>query len=152
GRVAKVEIFVDSETSAAATGLVEPFQFAIQTASLIAGRHSLRIVATDGAGNAAETAHPFDVTGDTTAPAITLVSPQTFSFRTGAPIAFGATATDTGGAVASIAYRLDAEPAPRAIGGSGFVLDTTGLAAGAHVMTITATDTSGNIATLPVPF
>ena len=108
GRVAKVEIFVDTNPAAAATGLVEPFQFAIQTIGLSAGQHTLRIVGTDGAGNLSEVAHPFEVTSDTTAPAITLVSPGTFTFAPGALIPFVANATDAGG-VATIAYRLDVE-------------------------------------------
>jgi hypothetical protein len=151
GRVAKVEIFVDTNLDAAATGLVDPFQFAIQTIGLSAGQHTLRIVGTDGAGNRSEVAHPFEVTSDTTTPVITLVSPGTFTFAPGALIPFVANATDAGG-VATIAYRLDVELSPRATGPGGLILDTTGLTPGAHVVTIVATDTSGNVATLPVSF
>lgn len=151
GRVARVEVFVDASTTAAATGLVEPFQFAIHTTGLSVGPHALRVVATDGAGNRAEVAHAFEVTGDTTPPVITLISPQSSTFRPGVPIPFVASAADAGG-VASISYRLDTELSPRATGASGFVLDTTGLATGAHLVTVIAVDTSGNVASLPVPF
>lgn len=151
GRVAKVEVFVDTNPVAAATGLVDPFQFAIATLGLSAGQHTLRIVGTDGAGNVSEVAYPFEVTSDTTAPVITLVSPGTFTFAPGALIPFVANATDAGG-VATIAYRLDVELSPRATGPGGLILDTAGLAPGAHVVTVVATDTSGNAATLPVAF
>jgi hypothetical protein len=151
GRVAKAEVFVDGAAVPAATGLVEPFQFSLPTTALGIGAHALRALVTDGAGNTAEAFATFEVTNDATAPQIVLLSPQGSQFTAGRPVAFAVTATDDNG-VETIAFRLDAEVAPRATGNGGFTLDTTGLAPGPHVMTVSATDTSGNGATLPIPF
>jgi hypothetical protein len=151
GRVEKVELFLDGRTTPVGTGMVPPFQFAVPTAGLSAGPHQLRAVVTDGAGNVTEATASFDIVVDTTAPQLTLVSPQGAHFRTGSPIAFVASAADNAG-VAAIEYRLDQELSPRATGASGFTLDTRTLAIGPHLMTVVAIDTSGNVATLPVAF
>ena len=151
GRVAHVNLFIDSATDPAATGMVEPFQFSVQTTSLPPGIHSLRAVVADGAGNTVEASSSFQVTSDATPPHITLVSPQGTRFRIGQPIAFVATATDDV-AVESIAYRLDAEGMPRTTGVGGFTLDSTAAGLGQHTVTVVATDSSGNAATLAVPF
>lgn len=151
GRVAHVNLFVDNAAEPVATDMVEPFQFSVQTTNLAPGIHSLRAVVADGAGNAIETTGSFQVTTDTTAPTIVLVSPQGTRFRIGQPIAFVATATDDV-AVESIAYRLDAEGMPRTTGLGGFTLETTAAGLGQHTVTVIATDSSGNAATLAVPF
>ena len=151
GRVAHVNLFVDSGTEPVATGMVEPFKFSVPTTTLAPGIHSLRAAVVDGAGNEIQATGTFQVTTDNTPPQITLVSPQGTRFRIGQPIAFVATAIDDV-AVESIAYRLDAEGMPRSIGVGGFTLDSTAAGLGPHTMTVVATDSSGNASTLPVPF
>ena len=79
------------------------------------------------------------------APLITIVSPLTTRVRRGTPLAVLASAMDDIG-LGSIAYLLDSNPVPVAIGGGGFNLDTSVLTAGAHLITVVATDTSGNTA------
>lgn len=150
GRVARVEVFIDSATTPFATGLVEPFQFSLDTTGLAGGAHLLRAVVEDGAGNQSQATASFSVTADATPPVLALLSPQGSSFRGGAPVPFAAQASDDT-AVASISYTLDAEAAPRGVGDS-FTLDTTGLALGAHLMTIVAADASNNRTTIPYAF
>lgn len=151
GRVDRVELFLAGSPQPVGVGLVEPYRFVVSTTALAAGSYQLRAVATDGAGNVGESTTSFEVTADVTPPQIALVAPAGNRFRHGALIAFATEATDNIG-VGSIEYRLDVETAPRGLGSGGFTLDTAGLAPGLHVVTITATDTSGNVATLAVPF
>lgn len=150
-RVARVELFVDSSSDPIGTSLVEPYRFSLPAGQLGAGSHSLRAIATDGAGNSRETTAAFTIAADTTPPVVTVVSPQGTRFRAGLPIAVAATISDNVG-VSSVEYRLDAEVAPRATGNNGFTLDTRSLALGLHLLTITASDASGNTVTVPVPF
>lgn len=150
GRVARVEVFLDSATTPFATGLVEPFQFSLDTTGVSGGAHVLRAVVEDGAGNTSQATANFTITADNTPPVVALLSPQGTAFRAGSPVPFAAQASDDT-AVASITYTLDAETSPRGVGDS-FTLDTAGLALGPHVMTVVATDASNNQATLSYPF
>ncbi len=150
GRVARVELFLDGGITPIGTRLVEPFQFDVRTTGLSAGAHQLRAVVEDGAANVTQSTATFQVTTDGVPPQLGLVIPQGTRFRGGAPIAFAVQAVDDV-AVASISYRLDGELLPRGSGDS-FMLSTTDLALGPHVMAVVALDTSGNSAALSVPF
>lgn len=149
-RVARVDLFLDGAITPLASQQVEPFSFDVDTTSLSSGSHQLVAVATDGAGNQAQTTATFSITADTQAPQLALVSPQATRFRAGAPVAFAAQAVDDT-AVATITYTLDAEATPRGTGDS-FSLATTGLALGTHLMTIVAADTSNNRTTITFSF
>lgn len=59
--VAKVELFVDG--TKVGEDLLAPFEFDVDTSKLAAGTHTLRAVATDTAGNAAEDEATLDVAG-----------------------------------------------------------------------------------------
>ncbi len=150
GRVARVDLFLDGAIAPVGTGLVEPYQFDVATAALSSGSHQLVAIVEDGAGNQTQATAAFQVTTDVTPPQLALVSPQGTRFRAGTPVPFAAQAVDNT-AVASIAYTLDAETAPRGTGDS-FTLDTTGLAIGPHVMAIVAADTSNNRTTVTLAF
>ncbi len=150
GRIARVDIFVDASPAAAATRLVAPFQFAIDTAALAPGAHVVRAVVVDGAGNSTEAQHSFDVLSDTTPPIITVLSPLTPRVRQGAPVAVLASAIDDTG-VGSVSYRLNGSLTPIASGTNGFTLDTSPLAPGAHVITVLATDLAGNTTSGLIP-
>lgn len=150
GRVATVALFLDDSPAPFDSRQVAPFVFAVPTPTLAPGTHRLRAHVVDGAGNEASAEHNFSVTTDTVPPVITILSPLTTRVRRGNPLAVLASAIDDNG-LGSIAYLLDSNPVPVAVGGAGFNLDTSVLAAGAHVITVVATDTSGNAASALVP-
>ncbi|MGQ0735910.1 MAG: Ig-like domain-containing protein [Acidobacteriota bacterium] len=152
GRVDKVQLFIDGASQAALSAMVRPFLFSVPTAGLSSGPHSLRIVATDGAGNTADAIHPFDVLDDATPPTVVIVNPFSgANVRVGSLLPVLVTAVDNIG-ISSVETFLDNEVVPRATGTSGFNLPTTGLALGDHFIRATARDLAGNAAMVEARF
>jgi hypothetical protein len=58
-RVARVDLFVDGGAAPVYTGFVPPYQTSLDTTFFSSGQHQLRAVATDGAGNIAQTTASF---------------------------------------------------------------------------------------------
>lgn len=152
GRVARVALHLDGASTPFWTGLVAPFKTLLDTASLVVGPHTLRAVATDGAGNDAAAEFVFQVTADNLPPVVTIAAPLAgVDVRVGTRLQVLATASDDRG-VASLAIFLDDEIAPRHVGMNGAVIDTTGLPLGAHRVRARALDLSGNAAEAETPF
>ncbi|RMF88765.1 MAG: hypothetical protein D6736_09585, partial [Nitrospinota bacterium] len=151
GKVEQVDLFLD-EDELVFSGKLAPFVAMLATATLDPGEHSLRAVATDAAGNSAETTKTFTVIGDTTPPTVVISSPADGSqFLEGILVPVLVTATDNIG-VASVEIFLDDEPTPRATDTSGFQLSTAELELGVHTIRAVAQDLSGNETTTQASF
>jgi len=141
GAVARVEFRVDGNL--VSTDTASPFAFS--AAGLAAGSHTVTATAFDNgtpALSAATSAVAFTVggAGGNTAPTVSLTSPTASqAFAAGATVALGATASDPGGAVARVEFRVDGTlvstdtTAP-------YSFNATGLTAGNHTVTATAVD------------
>ena len=114
-----------------------------------AGTYYYRVRAVDKAGNAgpASTQVQNVVTGDTTAPVVTLSAPPSGASLTGS-VAVTATATDAIG-VAGVQFKLDGQNLGAADTSAPYSVTWDTLAApdGAHALTAVASDASGNAAT-----
>ncbi|MEH2058174.1 MAG: putative Ig domain-containing protein [Nostoc sp.] len=123
----------------------------IVTSNLTDGTYNLTATATDIAGNVSNVSAPIAIAIDSTLPLLTLNTPVDT-----APLTPGARLTGrvdgTGSAVTALSYHFDnlasvTVPFNNATGAFDQSLNLTGLANGAHTLTITATDTAGNIKT-----
>jgi RHS repeat-associated protein len=128
--------------------------------TLTDGMHTLHLIATasqsggedddraEGGGSKTTTVD-FTFTLDTLAPQLTVTTPlATGVLKNNAKLT--GTTSGTGSNLASLNYRWDNSTtpitiAPNATGGFDQVLDFTGIANGAHKLTITATDLAGNV-------
>lgn len=150
GHVAKVEVFLDGGATPVYRGLTPPYQFAIPTASL-PGSHTLRAIATDGAGLTALVDKTFEVTEDTTPPVITVLSPSIGQVvQKGNFLPLLATATDETG-VKEIRVFVDGEGSPRGVN-RGVNVDTASLDEGGHTARFEADDNAGHTAQVQVAF
>jgi Bacterial Ig domain len=115
-----------------------------QFTALAAGPHTLRVRATDLAGNvAAPVAHPFTVSiPDRTPPTVTISSPGNGQ-ETPGNLWVEFSATDPSFPV-SVTCRIDGVPIP----GCSSPQLLTGLADGQHAFSVTATDADGNVRTV----
>ena len=100
------------------------------------GSHKLYLKAVDAAGNVTATPYVFNLTVDTSPPAITL-SNTPASFSNATSVGIGVSATDT--TAVTYVYKLDNNPVASP--------SLTGLANGAHTFSVTATDVAGNSST-----
>jgi hypothetical protein len=146
GRVARVDLYLDSSAEPLWTGLVEPFRTTLDTATFAPGARRLRAVVVDGAGNQTSAEAMVNVTADLTPPIVAFVRPLGgVEVRRGALLQAIVSAADDHG-VASIAIYLDGELTPRSTGASGLAIDTATLALGPHQLRARAVDTAGNAA------
>jgi RHS repeat-associated protein len=124
----------------------------ISTDNLADAVYNLSAIAIDIAGNVSEISSPFSVTVDSTAPTFTLNSPiNTAPLEPGARIA--GTVNGTGSAITALSYRFN-NFAEKTLsfnpdGTFNQQLDLAGLGNGTYTLTVTATDTAGNITTIP---
>ncbi len=122
----------------------------LTTPQLADGVHSLGAIATDIAGNTRTNATELQVTVDSTAPQLNLTNPvERASLRPGDKLS--GSVNGTGSPVTSLSYRFDnKQPVVVSFSSTGTfdqTLDVTGLGNGEHILTITTTDTAGNVTT-----
>jgi hypothetical protein len=109
-------------------------------ANLVDGSHTLKITATDKAGNASSIMNTFTV--DATAPVVTYTTkPDPNVYLTSRQFSFAYTTSDAGTGIASVTCKLDNGTAA-ACNASGTAL--SGLTDGPHTFTVTATDNATN--------
>ncbi|WP_017719654.1 Ig-like domain-containing protein [Kamptonema formosum] len=120
----------------------------INGAALADGEHTLKLVATDAAGNESSLLE-VSLTLDTTQPALEIAAPAD-----NAQLAPGAQLTGTvGEALASLSYRFEGgTQVPVTLEGGAFevALDVSTLAGGEQTLTVTATDIAGNVTSTAV--
>ncbi|MEC4811705.1 MAG: Ig-like domain-containing protein [Scytonema sp. PMC 1069.18] len=147
--LATVKLFGDGQfigqTVAASDGTWQ-----LTTPQLADGVHSLGAIATDIAGNTSTNATELQVTVDSTAPQLNLTNPvERASLRPGDKLS--GSVNGTGSPVTSLSYRFDnQQPVAVSFSSTGTfdqILDVTGLGNGEHTLTITTTDTAGNVTT-----
>jgi outer membrane protein assembly factor BamB len=102
------------------------------------GPHTVTVTAADSVGDTATKQVSFTV--DTTPPAVSISQPASGAY-TGTSVTASFTATDSGSGIASVTCQLDGGAVSACHSGQTF----SGLAAGAHTITVTATDAAGNV-------
>ncbi len=144
--VASVEVRVDSAAWTAAVGTTH-WTWALNTAALSSGAHTLEARATDTSGNATAQAVNVTVTNaDTVAPQVTISSPAAGSTLTGTAAMTGTASDDV--AVALVEWRVDSSPWTTASGTTNWSasISTTAYANGPHTLSVRAKDAAGNSA------
>jgi hypothetical protein len=154
--VAAVALSVDGAAYSSVSGIAA-WSFALDTTQYEDGGHTLRVRATDAAGNEASTStavtflnatpEPPPPPPDLTPPLLAVTAPAQGATVTGAVTVVG-TAEDAGG-VASVDVRVDDRAFEPASGTStwSYALETSALSDGSHELTVRAIDTAGNAAT-----
>ncbi|HEY6927401.1 MAG TPA: cellulase family glycosylhydrolase [Steroidobacteraceae bacterium] len=142
GAVVRVEFRVDGTLVSTAT--TAPFTFS--ATGLAAGNHTVTATAFDNGTPALSTATSavaFTVGGggnQNTPPSVSLTSPTASqAFAAGATVPLSATASDPGGAVARVEFRVDGTLVNTATT-PPYTFNATGLTAGNHTVTATAVD------------
>ena len=139
GAVARVEFRVDG--TLVATDTTSPYS--ANVSGLANGSHSVTATAVDNGSPALSTTTPavtFTVGGGNTAPTVSLTSPTTNqSFTAGAAVPMAATASDPGGSVVRVEFRIDGTLVGTDTS-SPYTFSATGVAAGSHSATATAFD------------
>lgn len=118
----------------------------VELADLSLGEHILAVTAEDTAGNVAESSVTFTVV-DTIAPEVTISSPEATTYGHHEIVPVDLTVTDAKSGIDTIEVWLDGaaiEPDAE--------LDLLDLALGDHVLSVRATDLSGNVAEAEVTF
>jgi hypothetical protein len=159
GAVVRVDFRLDGSSTVVGSDTSAPYTFS--ATGLANGTHSVTATAVDN-GNPALSTTSASVTftvgaGGNTAPQVALTSPtanQNFAAGTAVPLA--ATASDPGGAVVRVDFRLDGSST--VVGSdttSPYTFSATGLANGTHTVTATAVDNGSpalSTTTAPVTF
>ncbi|MEH1899398.1 MAG: putative Ig domain-containing protein [Nostoc sp.] len=145
---ARVQLFNNGQLKGQTTATLNG-TWQITTSELTDGVYGLNAIATDIAGNT-KTSAAIDVTVDSALPQVNLSTPVNQSDLYLGDKLTG-TVDGTGSAVTALSYRFDnlqnVSLNFNANGRFDQVLDFTGLNNGEHTLTITATDTAGNIKT-----
>ena len=109
GAVARVEFRVDG--TLLATDTTAPYGFTLNPSTLTAGSHTLQATAVDNGTPALTAVHSVNFTiggGGNVAPQVSLTSPTANqNFASGAAVPLAATASDPGGAVVRVEFRVD---------------------------------------------
>ena len=141
GSVTQVAFYVDGGIATTSSGPT----YTANLSGLTAGTHSLTAVATDNAGAITTSAAvSITVTSATnTPPTVSLTSPAAgASFTAGSAVTVTATAADTDGSVAQVAFYVDGSLAATSTA-APYSASLTGLTAGTHSLTAVATDNAG---------
>ncbi len=124
-------------------------QWSITTNALANGAYNLTAIATDVAGNISPLSATFAVTIDAVIPGLSLTTNPATPIRNNTRLT--GTIDGTGSAITAISYRwntgAEIQLSPNATGLFDQAFDFTGIANGAQKLTITATDTAGNVLT-----
>src|SRR5688572_29543433 len=145
GAVVRVDFRLDGSTTVVGSDTTSPYTFSVP-AGLATGSHTVTATAVDNGSPALSTtsaAVTFTVGGGgNTPPTASVTSPTANqSFAAGAAIPLAATATDPGGAVVRVDFRLDGSTT--VVGSdttSPYTFAANGVAAGSHTVTATAVD------------
>ena len=139
GAVVRVEFRVDGNLVNSNTS--SPYSFS--AAGLANGSHTVTATAVDNGSPALSTAtaaRTFTIGSGNTAPAVTLTSPTANqAFAAGAAVPLAATASDSGGSVVRVEFRVDGTLV-NSDTSSPYSFSATGLANGSHTVTATAVD------------
>ena len=148
--VAGVQFQLDGANLGSAKA-ASPYAFSWDSTKSSNGSHTLRAIATDGAGNsttsASVTVTVNNTTKDTTPPTVTLTAPANGA-KVAGTVSVSANASDNV-SVASVQFQLDGANVGAAEIASPFTYawDTTKATNGTHVLTAIAKDGAGNSAT-----
>jgi hypothetical protein len=148
--VASVQFQLDGANLGAAD-TASPYAYSWDSTKTANGSHTLRAIATDGAGNSTTSASVSitvdNTTKDTTPPTVSITAPANGAKVSGT-VAVSANATDNV-SVASVQFQLDGANVGAADLASPFAYtwDTTKASNGSHVLTAIAKDGAGNSTT-----
>jgi hypothetical protein len=148
--VASVKFEIDGAV-VGAPDLAAPFAYSWDTSKSSNGGHTLKAIATDGAGNSTTSAAIMvtvnNAGGDKTAPSVSIIAPAASATVFGT-VNVTATASDNVG-IASVQFQIDGVNAGALDGATPYVLawDTTKIANGVHRIDAIAKDPAGNATT-----
>jgi hypothetical protein len=151
--VASVQFQLDG-ASIGGIDTVSPYAYSWDSTKTTNGKHTLRAIATDGAGNSitstSVTVTVDNTTKDTTPPAVAITAP-TNGAKVSGTVAVSANATDNV-SVASVQFQLDGANVGAADLASPFTYswDTTKTSNGSHLLSAIAKDGAGNSTTSAV--
>ena len=140
--VTTVSLSIDAG-SAVSTSTVSPFTNSWNSASVANGTHTLKVTATDAAGNKATSSIQVNVSnvapGDITSPTVSIINPADQSSLTGT-VAVSMTASDNVG-VSSVSISIDNTVVSTS---TSYSWNTSNFSAGYHTVTAMAKDAAGN--------
>jgi chitinase len=142
--VSKVEFYLNGSLQASSTSA--PYTFSWRTSAVANGAYTLTAKAFDAAGNVGISA-PLALTvfNDTSAPVLSINAVSTPTTSSSQTIS-GSVSDNV--AVATVTVQVGSAAAiPAALTGSSWNLALSGLAVGSNLITVRATDRSGNVAT-----
>jgi hypothetical protein len=148
--VASVQFQVDG-VNAGASDLASPYAYTWDTTKVSNASHTVRAIATDGAGNsatsAAVTVTVSNTPADTTAPTVSISAPASGATVSGV-VSVTANAADNVG-VASVQFQVDGANAGGVDGATpyAYAWDTTKVSNGIHKLDAIAKDAAGNTTT-----
>src|SRR5579863_7309920 len=148
--VASVQFEIDG-VNAGAADLAAPYAYSWDTSKSPNGPHTVKAVATDGAGNSTTSATVTvtinNTVADTTPPAVAITAPATSATVSGT-VNVTATASDNVG-VATVQFQVDGVNAGGLDGATpyAYAWDTTKVANGVHKLDAIAKDAAGNATT-----
>lgn len=144
GAVRQVQFYLDAAAEPFGTSTLPPYQVRLSTLGLALGAHTVRAVAVDGLSQTGEDTLAFQLAENLNMPTVSFGAAVS-----GAQYVIGSTFVVNGQAddpvgIESVAFYLDeAKADPISTGTEPFVVDTTSLSLGAHVITIVATNKLG---------
>jgi hypothetical protein len=140
--VTSVSLSIDAG-SAVSTSTASPFTNTWNSASVANGTHTLKVTATDAAGNKATNSIQVNVNnvapGDITSPVVSIINPTDQSSVTGT-VAVSMSASDNVG-VSSVSISIDNTVVSTS---TSYSWNTSNFSAGLHTVTATAKDAAGN--------
>jgi len=144
GGVRTVQYFLDGAQAPFKTVNLAPYQATLVTLNLPIGNHTVIVNATDGLGQTGSASYAFAVLQNINVPVVSFTLPANGAkFVTGNSLSVSGGASDPVG-ISSVYYYLDSTAgAPVSSGTQPFVINTTGLATGAHTVYIVATNNLG---------
>ena len=146
GAVSRVDVSVDGAVAGRATG-TNSWSLPLDTTRYANGSHTVTATAVDGTGNSSSSTVSVSFqnsVADTAAPSVSITSPGAGATVSGAMTVAGSAGDDRG--VARVEVAVDGAAAVVASGTASWSagVDTRAYADGAHTITATAIDTSGN--------
>ena len=143
GGVREVRFYLDNTAAPFKTVNLAPFQASLKTLGLALGDHTVRAVARDGLGQTGEDTLSLELVENLNMPTVGFAGAiDGTQYVEGSSILISGTAQDPVG-IQSMKYFLDNAPDPIFAGMAPILLDSTGLGAGIHSVTLLATNNLG---------
>lgn len=142
GTVQSVSVSVDGGAYAAATGAAS-WSHALNTATLKNGANTISVKSVDFGGNSSVIASRTITVHNV--PTVTITSPAGGAKVSAAVTITGTASAETGGTLKTVLVSVDGAAGVAATGTTSWSHAVSGLKSGSHTISVTATDTAGNV-------